>query len=117
VVVKHVSDSVGLELLNLTYRDLLQTTQNVSYRFIDLSVRLESFEDFHKNDTLELSRLVRKNPYASRLLQHLVWHYFYIYPAPLELKKSICDRLGIQLRQKLQYLPKKRKRMELKKPR
>lgn len=97
-IIKHTSDSVGLERLSLTYNDLLKSNRNISYKFIDLEVRLENFKGFPKNETFDLYKAVYKNQFSAQLIRHLVWHYFYIYPAKHELKQSICDKLGIQIK-------------------
>ena len=97
VLIRHTSDSVGLERLSLTYNDVLKASQNISYRFIDLSVRLENFKGFPKNETFELFKDVRKNRFSVQLVRHLVWYYFYIFPAKHDLLQSVCDKLGIQI--------------------
>ncbi len=97
VIIRHTSDSVGLERLSLTYQDVLNSSINVSYRFIDLSVRLENSKGFPKNETLDLYKKVYKNRFSAQLLRHLVWHYFYIYPSKRELRESICKKLEIQI--------------------
>jgi hypothetical protein len=107
VLVKHVSDSVGLELLTLTYKELLQTTENTSYRFIDLSVHLDNFKTFPENEARELHKLIRKNRFAVTLFRHLLWYYLNLFPVPYDLRQSISERFEIQyaLNQKPQ-LPK-----------
>lgn len=97
VVIRHTSDSVGLERLSLTYKDILKSSKNVSYRFIDLSVQLENFKSFPKNDVLDLYKNVYKNGFSAQLLRHLVWYYFYIYPSKHDLMESVCKKLGIQI--------------------
>ena len=107
VIIRHTSDSVGLERLLLTYDDLLAFNKNISYRFIDLLVRLENFRGFPKNETLELFREVRKDRFSAQLLRHMVWYYFYIYPAKHDLRQSVCDKLGIQIQPAIKFQPKK----------
>lgn len=107
VMVRHTSDSVGLERLSLTYKDILKSSNNVSYRFIDLSVQLENFKGFPKNDALDLYKIVYKNGFSAQLLRHLVWHYFYIYPSKHDLRESVCGKLGIQINPVLKPQPSK----------
>jgi len=97
VVVKQVSDSVGHEALSITYRDLLATSDTISYRFIDLSVQLDHFSGFPRKALFELHSRVRNNPFATQFLRHLVWYYFYIYPSTDRLRQSVCKKLGIVL--------------------
>lgn len=97
VVVKHISDSVGLELLLMTYKDLLESTDNVSYRFIDVSVRLDNFRSFPEKEIFSLYKTIRKSRFSEQLLRHFVWHYFYIYPSKRAIRESVCKRLEIQI--------------------
>jgi len=97
VVVKHVSDSVGLETLSTTFKQLLGEEDMIAYRFIDLSVRLDYYRDFPKQEVYQLDKDTRKNPFSTYLLRHLVWYYFYIYSAKYDLRQSVCAKLGIKL--------------------
>ncbi len=97
VVVKQVSDSVGLEALVVTFKELLEEDYMLSNRFIDLSVQLDCYGGFPEREVLKLAKDTRKNPFSAHLLRHLVWHYFYIYPSGYRLRQSICAKLGIKL--------------------
>ena len=45
-VVRHISDSVGLDALSMTYETIMERNSNISYRFIDLSIHLDHFSQF-----------------------------------------------------------------------
>ena len=95
VIVKQISDSIGLDILSLTFSELVDNNQNISYRFIDLSVRLDYYQGFPEKEVFDLYKDVRKNYFSVSLLKHLVWYYLYLYYVKRELRESICKRLGI----------------------
>jgi hypothetical protein len=97
MTVKHVSDSLGLEKLSRTYDDVLAGTPSISYRFIDLSLRLDHYRNFPEQEARRLYRDVRRSPFSAFLLRQLVWFHFYIYRRDFKLREKICARLGIQL--------------------
>lgn len=97
IVVKQVSDSVGDQKLSITFRDLLGERDTISYRFIDLSVQLDYYHGFPESHVFKLYKRVGRNPFAAYLLRHLVWYYFYIYPADYSLRQSVCTKLDIKL--------------------
>lgn len=96
-IVKHVSDSVGLDKLTKTYTDLLKSSTSISYRFIDTLIQMEHYRGFPKKKVLDLYSDVKKHMFPSFLLKHFVWWYFYLYPARFDLRQSICIKLGIKL--------------------
>jgi 3',5'-cyclic AMP phosphodiesterase CpdA len=97
VIVKQVSDSVGLEKLSITFDDLLEQANNTSYRFVDASVKLDYYRDFPRREVLQLYKDIRRNPFSTHLLRHIVWFYFYIHETRHDLRQSICDKLDIKL--------------------
>lgn len=97
VVVKHISDSVGSYKLSMTFDELLGEADMMSYRFIDLSIRLDYYHGFPNKEVFQLYKDVQRNPFSPHLLRHLVWYYFYIYPARHSLRKSVCAKLDIKL--------------------
>jgi DNA repair exonuclease SbcCD nuclease subunit/molybdopterin-guanine dinucleotide biosynthesis protein len=97
VITKHVADSVGHKDLSMTFDELLQANSNISFRTIDVSIRLYNYDGFPKDEILSLFRDVRKSPLAAQLVRHIVWYYFYIYPVKETDLQSICKKLGIQI--------------------
>lgn len=97
VAVKHVSDSVGLETPSTTFKELLGEGDMISYRFIDLSMRLDYYRGFPEREVYQLAKDTWKNPFSAHFLRHLVWYYFYIYSAKYDLRQSVCAKLGIKL--------------------
>lgn len=97
VVIKHVADSTGDETLSVTFDQIMQAADNISYDFIDLSIRLFHFTEFPEQQTVSLLRKVHNKPFPLQLLRQLVWYYFYLYHARHDLIESICTRLGIEV--------------------
>jgi predicted MPP superfamily phosphohydrolase len=97
VIVKQVSDSVGLERLSMTFDELLGESDTISYRFIDVSVRLDYYRRFPETEVFQLDKDTRRSPFAAHLLRRLVWHYFYIYDTVRTVRESVCARLEIKL--------------------
>lgn len=95
--IKQISDSVGLDKLCLTFDDLLIQNTLISYRFIDLSVRLDYCRGFPKKQVFDMDRDTRRRAFAARLLRDLVWYHFYIHRESRRLRESVCARLDIKL--------------------
>lgn len=113
VFIKVIADSVGHNDFAMTYNDLLEKyPDNLSIQYIDLSIRLDFYKDFPSAQVFELAKKVYKNNFASFLLRHSVWYYFYIYKAKRELRESVCDRLNIELTTK----GKRKRRSSMQKP-
>ena len=103
VIIKQVSDSVGDERLTITLNQLSQMADNISYRFIDLSIRLDYYRGFPKNEILDLYKEVYNNQFSSHVIRHLAWYHFYLYPTNYATRQSICDRLEIKLQPYVVY--------------
>ena len=97
VVTKHVADSIGDEVLALTFDDLLRDAKNPSYRFIDISVRLFHFSQFPKKEIIDIYEDFRKKPFPAQLVRHNVWFFFYLYPAKFDLMQSVCKQVEISM--------------------
>ena len=96
-MIKQVSDSVGLDKLSGTFNDLLQGNESVSYRLIDLSIRLDYYPGFPKKQVLDLDKDTRHSSFAARLLRDLVWLHLYIHQVGRDIRESVCARLHIKL--------------------
>ncbi|GAP14265.1 predicted phosphohydrolase [Longilinea arvoryzae] len=95
-IIKHIADSVGHDTFSMTFDELLNSfPDNTSYSFIDLEVKLNYYQDFPDSQVFDLSKNVRKNSFASYLLRHFVWYYFYIFKTDFSFRQSICSRLKI----------------------
>jgi hypothetical protein len=114
-IVKHISDSVGLDSLSQTFREALARESSTSRRLIDLSIKLDYYKGFPEKETLDLHKYLTKdkNYFSHSVLRHLVWYRFYLYHAENRLRQSVCNQLGIPLKEALfldQKVKKDRKR-------
>jgi len=97
VTTKQVADSVGDHRYARTYDDILKATSNCSYSLIDLCIRLLYFEHFPVEPVSRLDKKLEQSAFAARMLRHMVWYRFRVYPADRQLRQSVCDRLGIEV--------------------
>lgn len=103
VTIKHVSDSIGFEPLSLIFDDVLNESSNISYKYIDMSIRLYHFHGFPEEEVFNLYKEVHKRIFGSHLLKQLVFFYFYIFPAKHDLLESVCKRLDIEIQPSLVF--------------
>lgn len=98
-MVKRVSRSVGTEILTETYKRVLDNNSTPAYALIDTSIKLDhAAAKFPEDETTSLGDELRNNPIALSVLRHLVVNHFYLFPARLKTKQSVCARLGIPYR-------------------
>jgi hypothetical protein len=98
LALSQISDAVGMEDLSMTFDDLVGRSTNTSYRFIDVLVRLYHFRAFPEDQVFDLYGEVRKYPFGFQVLRHLVWLFFYLFPAKSDLLQRVCDHIGIPIR-------------------
>lgn len=96
-VIRHVADSVGTEELLPIFENILKNEQTISYRMIDVSIRLENSNKFPTQLVEKMARDVRKKIFPLSLLRRLVWFHFYIYDESRELRQKICADLNIPI--------------------
>ncbi len=97
-IIRHISDSLGHDKLALTFDEIIKSNNHISYRFIDLSVRLDYFfNNFPEAEVIELYKCTKKMSFPQSLLRHLVWYHFYIYPSKYQTRDRMCKKLGIEL--------------------
>ena len=102
--IKHISNSVGLEDLALTFADIQEKNKDsVAYQVIDLSIKLDHYRHFPQKEALEVFGMQErnKNYVASYLVRHLVWYHFYLYPTKYDVRQRVCTKLGIRITPRL----------------
>ena len=111
-MIKRVSRSVGTEILTETYRRVLDNNSTPAYSLIDTSIRLDhDVAKFPEEETVSLGDKLKGNPIAISVLRHLVVNHFYLFPAKLKTKQSVCARLGIPYK-KVQVVDPKLKKIK-----
>jgi len=96
-VFKHVSDSVGTEKVAQTLEELLRNDENPSIKVIDLSIRLDHYDQFPQSQILDLSKRFDGNMFALSLVRYLVWTHLYMFRVDYKDKQFACEKLGIAI--------------------
>jgi hypothetical protein len=96
-IIKHISNSVGLERLSPVFAMVLKANPTSSRQMIDLSIRLDHFSAVPEDQVLSLNKTLRGSPLALAVLQQMVFNRFYYFHAPYDVKQKICARLDIKL--------------------
>lgn len=96
-VVKHVSNSIGLEKLAPVFVEVLKANRTIPRRMLDLSIRLDHFTAIPVDETLALNDEVQSSPIALDVLRQLVFNRFYFFTADYNIKQKVCQKLGIKI--------------------
>jgi hypothetical protein len=96
-LIKHVSNSIGLEKLSPVFAEVLKAKPTIARRMIDLSIRLDHFAAFPVSQTLQLYKEVQPALITVDVLRQLVFIRFYFFTAPYDIKQQICDKLDIKI--------------------
>jgi calcineurin-like phosphoesterase family protein len=80
-VIKRVSSAVGLEELELTYREVrdLHSGTNVSVDLIDVAIKMDHFKECPDQDLDELKRRIPNDSFAFTILRDFVADYLYLF--------------------------------------
>jgi Calcineurin-like phosphoesterase len=100
-VIKHVSNSVGLEKLSPTFTEVLKRNAEVSIQIIDLCVKLDHYRDLPELEINKIYRSEHKNRFSSNLVRLMVWYHLYLRPVKQSQRQQICSKLGIELSPKM----------------
>jgi hypothetical protein len=109
-IVKQISNSVGSEKLDITFRKILASTDMVSFRLIDVTIKLDHYKNIPRDEILKLFEDTKRLKVPNMILKQFVASHFYIYPSKYDTRQQICDKLGIQL-QKGKLFSQKEKRI------
>lgn len=96
-VIKRVSRAAGSQQLEQIYSDLNLEFGSVSMNLIDVSVRLDHFTAFPKNQIEDLHGQVTNNFFAESVLRRIVVLHLYLFPVDFRIRDSICEQLGIKI--------------------
>lgn len=97
LIVKHVSESVGLELLNTTFKRLLAEDSAIPNRIIDLAILFDHPRAIPKEKAIALDKEFRTRRFAQTLVRIIVVEHLYLYEVPMADKQAICAKLEIEL--------------------
>ena len=97
-IVKRISQAVGLEELEETYRETLERAgAPLPVRVIDYAIKLDHFARFPKAELERIMEDIKKNPFALRLLRDLTADYLYLFPVDFRARQYIGDTLNIKV--------------------
>ncbi len=103
-VFRHVSNSIGTEKVSQTLAEVSSTHDNSSIKVIDLSVRLDHFEQFPRHQIEELANEFTGNHFAISLIRVMVWHHLYLFPVDFRHRQFACEKLHISTASQLRLL-------------
>ena len=97
-IVKRISQAVGLEELEETYRSILQRDgERLPVKIIDYAIKLDHFARFPKPEFDRILEASRKNAFALRLVRDLTADYMYLFPADFRVRQYIGEALRIKV--------------------
>jgi hypothetical protein len=110
-VIKKISISVGLEELELTYQEVRDRygESNLSFRLIDVAIKLDHFKECPEHDLEELRRELPNDSFAFTILRDFVAEYLYLYVCDYRKLQKYGDLFDIQTSNPRFYLNKKTK--------
>lgn len=96
-IIKRISQSIGLEELNETYKRVNEDNNIVSFNLIDANIRMDNYTSFPEALIYRLDKEFQKNFFARSLLHKCVANHFYLYSCNFAIRQRICTKLGIKL--------------------
>ena len=100
-LMKHLSQSVGLEELEPVYKRVLVRQSDPIYQIADVTIQMDHFAEFPMVPAQRVYREHGDNTFIAYLMRHLVWHHMYIMPVPYRLRQSLSSKFGISSSKKL----------------
>jgi predicted phosphodiesterase len=98
-IVKHLSQSVGVQGLGPVYRAVLQALdESPEARILDLSIRIDHFPELPASDAIALYEDQLNNHLVCLLVKHLVWYHMYMFRVDYQLRQRLCEKLEIPAR-------------------
>jgi len=93
-----ISDALGSAKLNLTLEAVREKEPDLSFKMIDIAIRLGHFEEFPLSRTKEMADTVKGKPLCSCVLAFLVLLRLYYFPEELDhkLEAQLCEWTGIR---------------------
>ena len=96
--VRHVARSLALDRLKPTFDRIVgEKRENLSYRLIDIAIRLEHSEKYPLSEVMGFVRDNSRNPVASELLRRLVWLDLVLRYRSRETAQAVCRAVDIQV--------------------
>jgi predicted MPP superfamily phosphohydrolase len=101
-MMKRISYAVGLEILVETYKRVLQSTgESRPFRLIDLTVKLDHFTVFPRNDLEDVWSETENDQFCQMIVTDLIVNHLYLIPVDDRTKQSVCTLLKIKFQRVL----------------
>ena len=94
-VIRHTSESIGAEAVRITLKRMIADGE-IADKLITLAVELDHSEKFPRQQIFNLVSDAKKFPFATMILQRMVWEHFLLYPSKHDLRRQVCAKLGIR---------------------
>jgi hypothetical protein len=95
--IKKVTDSVGTENLENSYKGVLEKHNFNSVKLIDFSIKLDHFKSFPNKEMRDLKVSFSKFPLVQQIMKRMVINYLYLFPTSQEQKQRILSFLEIPM--------------------
>jgi hypothetical protein len=97
-LVKRISHAVGLSELEPTYDEVAELRDNnLSNKMIRLSILLDHFESFPRQEVKELTEILKKNTFSYQTLRDLVINHLYLFPRDVATQQWVGNTLKIKV--------------------
>ncbi len=96
-MIKRISHAVGSQYLAETFQEVSDHRVPISISLVNLSIKLDHFEEFPLDDAVLMYENVHKDLFTSSILRALVVHHLYLFPVSRSIRQRVCDRLGIKI--------------------
>jgi hypothetical protein len=98
-MIKWVTQSIGSEKLEETFKDLRCEDQSVATALIDTSIKLDHINTYPLDDIKVLRKRLDSNLYSFSLLQLLVLYHMDLFYVPREIKQRMCQLVDIKFKE------------------
>lgn len=98
-LIKHTSDSIGLADLRASFDKIIGIEDiSISERILDLSTRLDYFEEFPKERIHKIVKELRSRGVGYEALRRIVYEHMKLFVVSYDDKQSTCKVLNISLK-------------------
>ncbi|PKL20831.1 MAG: hypothetical protein CVV48_10990 [Spirochaetae bacterium HGW-Spirochaetae-4] len=96
--ISRISQFVGSENLDMTYRRILKENRTTAYKLVDAVLKINHYIDFPIAELRRLNKELEHNPLAKSVLSQTVRNYLYMFEIEnYRFKQQICQEFGIEM--------------------
>lgn len=110
-VIMHVADSCGLEILDNTFRKVVESDVNTPNQLFQMAIKLDRSGKLPKEEAIAFYRQLSDQTFCRSILKGLVIRHLQMYKVKPELKQSIAQRMDIDIIHDRSSLDQTRKRI------